>query len=282
MFKFRCFHNKFSPFYSNSSKVKYVKNKIFISDFLLCSVDSNSSDTTNSDLSYGKHSNKSSCFLFIIIRYCTFLVPNPTNLHVEKFLGNNILIVWNPPLSNIEIIGYQIILNNKLYKTIQVNEPTQTVIENINSIEQYHRICIRTMTQFGLSRDQECTLLLTDSNDLCYTPTDLRIDRIKQTSAIVSWWPASNDLIHILFVNHKQLQTFQPGIHRFKLAGLSPNTLYKITVQSQLSAISNTEQQLTASIDFRTTSFSMFKQIFNFFVSCFVEFKQSLNHRISC
>lgn len=127
--------------------------------------------------------------------------------------------------------------------------------------EKFHRISVRTITQHGLSRDQECTLLLTMSpnngnlNDLSYAPSDLRVDRINQTSAVVSWWPASNDIVHKLFVNDIEVQTLKAGVYRFKLSGLLPNTIHKVTIKAKPANITSTQQPLAASIEFRTTSF---------------------------
>jgi len=189
-------------------------------------------------------------FLFIT-------VPYPTNLRVEKSLSNSVLIAWNPPLSNTQILGYQVLFDHSLYTTIHVNERTRALIENINLNEKSHRISIRTITQRGLSRDQQCTLLLTNSKDLSYIPTDLRVDRITQTSAVVSWWPASNDTSHKLYVNDIEVQTLKPGIYRFKLSGLLPNTMHKVTIKAKPLITSNTQQQLAASIEFRTTAFGI-------------------------
>ncbi|CAF3428521.1 unnamed protein product [Rotaria socialis] len=202
------------------------------------SSNSNTSDITNSDLSYGKH------------------IPYPINLHIDKFMNNSVLISWDhPSSSNVQIIGYQVILDQVLYTTIHGNERTRVLIENINFTEKLHRISIRTITQLGLSRDQYCTLLFTNSKDLSYMPSDLRVDRISQTTAVASWWPASNDIIHALFVNDKEVQTFKAGIYRFKLTGLLPNTNNKVSITAKPSIATSPQQHLTISMDFRTTSF---------------------------
>jgi len=194
------------------------------------------------------------------------LVPPPTNLRIEKYLTNSILIAWNPPSTTMPILGYQILLDHLLYTTIRANERTRALIENINTNEKVHRLSLRTITQRGLSRDQECTLLLTMSttnenlNDLSYAPSDLRVDRINQTSAVVSWWPASNDIVHKLFVNDIEVQTLKAGVYRFKLSGLLPNTVHKVTIKAKPPNLTNTQQQqLATSIEFRTTSFGKFK-----------------------
>ena len=190
------------------------------------------------------------------------LVPCPTNLRVEKYLTNSILIAWNSPSTTIQILGYQVLLDHSLYTTIGAEERTRALIENINLNETFHRISIRTISQHGLSRDQQCTLLLTipstsgNINDLCYAPSDLHVDRINQTSAVVSWWPASNDILHKLFVNDSEVQTLKAGVYRFKLSGLMPNTIHKVTIKAKPTNINSTQrQQFASSIEFRTTSF---------------------------
>jgi hypothetical protein len=215
--------------------------------------------SSTNGLSFGKHGksifeiNENSYFL-------SSLVPCPTNLRVEKYLTNSVLIAWNPPITNIQILGYQVLLDHVLYNTIRANERTRALIENINVNEKVHRLSIRTISQRGLSRDQECTLLLTmpttsgTLNELPYAPSDLRVDRINQTSAVVSWWPSSNDIVHKLFVNDIEVQTLKAGVYRFKLSGLLPNTMHKVTIKAKPTNVTNT-QQLATSIEFRTTSF---------------------------
>ena len=191
------------------------------------------------------------CFLFIHF----LLVPFPTNLRIEKTLSNSVLIAWNPPLTEVKILGYQVLLDQSLYTTIHINERTRALIENLNLNEKSHRISIRTITQRGLSRDQQCTLLLTNSKDSSYQPTDLRVDRITQTTAVVSWWPASNDILHKLYVNDIEVQTLKSGIYRFKLSGLLPNTTHKVTIQAKPPVSTTPQQQLASSIEFRTNAF---------------------------
>lgn len=200
----------------------------------------------------------------IAFRHCqqsSSIVPCPVNLRVEKYLTNSVLIAWNPPSSNIPVLGYQILLDHSLYTTIRATERTRALIENINVNEKIHRISIRTIIQRGLSRDQECTLLLTmsgsngNSNEVSFAPSELRVDRINQTSAVVSWWPASNEIVHKLVVNDIEVQTLKAGVYRFKLSGLLPNTLHKVTIKAKPPNMINPQQQLAASIEFRTTSF---------------------------
>ncbi|CAF4360198.1 unnamed protein product, partial [Didymodactylos carnosus] len=197
-------------------------------------------------------------------------IPCPTNLKIEKQLSNSIMIAWSPPImmnnQQLQLMGYQVLLDHNLYLTIHPNEKTRALIENIN-LNELHRISVRTVTQRGLSRDQECTLLIngnstTNTNSeqiLFYAPSELRVDRISQTSAVVSWWPASNDLAHKLLVNDIEVQTLKANVHRFKLSGLLPNTIHKVTIRAKIpshhSKQTQQQQQLSASIEFKTLPF---------------------------
>lgn len=111
-------------------------------------------------------------------------------------------------------------------------------------------------------------------NDLSYAPSDLRIDRINQTSAVVSWWPASNDIVHKLLVNDIEVQTLKAGVYRFKLSGLLPNTVHKVTIKAKPTNMMNAQQQqLAASIEFRTTSFGKFELFFRIFIYLFITYR---------
>lgn len=180
-----------------------------------------------------------------------FLVPAPNNLRVEKSFSNSTVVAWDPPSADTQILGYQVLLDRALFTTTRANEPTRALLENLNTKEKNHRVSVRTITQRGLSHEQQCTLLL---NTTSFAPTDLRVDRIHQTSAVVSWWPASNDLAHRLLINDVELQTLQPGIYRFKLSGLLPNTVHKVTIKAKPSGVAS-NQQLSASTEFSTTGF---------------------------
>ncbi|CAF4205300.1 unnamed protein product, partial [Didymodactylos carnosus] len=197
-------------------------------------------------------------------------IPCPTNLRIEKQLSNSIMIAWNPPLitnnQQLHLMSYQILLDHNLYSTIHPNEKTRALIENIN-LNEMHRISVRTLTQFGSSRDQECTLLINgipagNNNSeqiLSYAPSELKVDRISQTSAVVSWWPASNNLAHKLLVNDIEVQTLKPNVHRFKLSGLLPDSVHKVTIKAKLpshhSKQSQQQQQLSTSTEFKTLAF---------------------------
>ena len=169
---------------------------------------------------------------------------------MEKLLTNSVLIAWEPPAStDTTILGYQILLDHALYSTIQANERTRALIENLQFQERNFRLSVRTLTSRGLSAEQQCTLIISKSPDATFTPTDLRVDRIRQTSAVVSWWPAANDLMHRLFINETELQTLQAGIYRFKLSGLTPNSLHQVMIKASAS------NSPGVSTEFRTMAF---------------------------
>ena len=174
---------------------------------------------------------------------------------MEKSLNSSILLAWDPPLASTQILGYQVLLDHSVYNTVRATDRTRALIENLDFKDKPHRISIRTITQRGLSHEQKCTLLLNSANEVSIVPTELRVDRVNQTSAIISWWVASNEVAHQLLVNDVELQTLQPGVYRFKLSGLVPNTMHKVTIRAKPSVTSRSPQQLSTSLDFRTTPF---------------------------
>lgn len=75
-----------------------------------------------------------------------FLVPCPTSLRIEKQLSNSLLIAWKPPSvssnQQLQLLGYQVLLDHNLYTTIHANEKTRALIENINLNDTQHRISV--------------------------------------------------------------------------------------------------------------------------------------------
>ncbi|CAF4255742.1 unnamed protein product, partial [Rotaria magnacalcarata] len=49
--------------------------------------------------------------------------------------------------------------------------------------------------------------------------------------------------------------TLKAGVYRFKLSGLLPNTIHKVTIKAKPNNTANTQQLSAASIEFCTTAF---------------------------
>lgn len=76
---------------------------------------------------------------------------------------------------------------------------------------------------------------------------------LSQTSAIVSWWPSSSIFSHTISIDSIEHRTLKPGIYRFKLSGLQPDTSHLIIVTAQIPNHTNeSSSNYAASVEFRT------------------------------
>lgn len=64
-------------------------------------------------------------------------------------------------------------------------------------------------------------------------PTCVRVSHVTATSALISWLPANSNYQHAVCVNHVEVRTVKPGIFRHTISGLSPNTIYRVTVKAK-------------------------------------------------
>ena len=64
-------------------------------------------------------------------------------------------------------------------------------------------------------------------------PTCVRVSHVTATSSLTSWLPANFNYHHAVCVNHVKVRTVKPGIFRHTISGLSPNTIYRVTVKAK-------------------------------------------------
>ena len=61
----------------------------------------------------------------------------------------------------------------------------------------------------------------------------LRSTRTTSTSATLTWIPSNTNFLHSISVNNHEIKTVRPGVFKHTLAGLSPNTVYRVTVRAK-------------------------------------------------
>ncbi|RNA33453.1 peripheral-type benzodiazepine receptor-associated 1-like isoform X1 [Brachionus plicatilis] len=89
--------------------------------------------------------------------------------------------------------------------------------------------------------------------DRSFAPSNLAVHNLSQASAIVSWWPSSSQFSHIISIDSIEHRTLRPGVYRFKLSGLLPDTSHLITITAQIHNHANElNSNYAASIEFRT------------------------------
>ena len=97
---------------------------------------------------------------------------------------------------------------------------------------QPHRISVRSVTpRRRASLDAACTMVI--GKEVPSAPTCVRVSHVTATSALISWLPANSNYQHAVCVNHVEVRTVKPGIFRHTISGLSPNTIYRVTVKAK-------------------------------------------------
>ena len=68
---------------------------------------------------------------------------------------------------------------------------------------------------------------------ICFFSTGVKPTRTTSTSCTVSWIPSNTNFMHSICVNNVEVKIVKPGVFRHTLAGLQPNTSYKVTIRAK-------------------------------------------------
>ncbi|RXG56729.1 RIMS-binding protein 2 [Armadillidium vulgare] len=196
---------------------------------------------------------------FLMDLFFSVLVPPPVQLTLERQLNKSILIGWNPPpdCPPGTIESYHVYVNGLLKTTVKASERTRALVEGVDSTK-LHRISVRSVTpNRRTSRDAACTMVI--GKDCPVGPTSVRATNITSTSAVISWMPSNSNFQHTVCVNSVEVRTVKPGVYRHTITGLSPNTIYRVSIRAknlrapQFDEKSSLfQERLSAGIEFRT------------------------------
>ncbi|XP_052832510.1 RIMS-binding protein 2 isoform X6 [Octopus bimaculoides] len=182
----------------------------------------------------------------------------PHKLNLDRQLTNSVLISWVAPEvdRNVEIICYQVFVDNKFKISVKRNERTKALLEDIDS-KKTCRVCVLCLTTLGRSAPQQCTMLV--GKDVIPVPSDLKVSHISANGAVLSWLPGNSNYQHVICVNEQEVRVVNPGVYEYILTGLTPATSHTVSVRAK-SLLSNFEEersderkeQLTERIEFKT------------------------------
>ncbi|KFM60290.1 RIMS-binding protein 2, partial [Stegodyphus mimosarum] len=79
------------------------------------------------------------------------------------------------------------------------------------------------------SKDAACTIVV--GKDFPLAPTCVKASHITASSALISWLPSNSNFQHVVAVNSVEVKVVKPGCFRHHVTGLSPNTLYRVSVR---------------------------------------------------
>ncbi|XP_022101988.1 peripheral-type benzodiazepine receptor-associated protein 1-like isoform X2 [Acanthaster planci] len=181
-----------------------------------------------------------------------FDVPCPKKLTLERQLKNSIIISWLLPdtIAPADVQEYCVYVNGQFRTATKWDAKTRALVENIKPLETY-RISVRTVTSKGTSEDAACTIMI--GKDAWAAPTDLKASNVSPTSADISWLPGNSNLAHQITVNGKEVQTVKPSVYRYTLTGLSPLSVYRISVKAKSRKTSqDVKEKLATEIEFKT------------------------------
>ena len=160
-------------------------------------------------------------------------VAPPKHLTLETQLNKSFVIGWSPPDCPASCIDhYQVIIDGEVKTYVKQAEKSLKAIVHGYDFGQIHRISVKTIgTNEKSSNEAACTMVV--GKDAPLGPTQLRAARVRTTSATIQWLPSSTNFLHTLCLNNVEVRTVKQGVFRHTIAGLTPNTLYKVTVRAK-------------------------------------------------
>ena len=157
-------------------------------------------------------------------------VPCPRHLTFEPQQNRSVVIAWSPPEIKAHLIcSYQVIVDSTLYTAVKGT--LKTTINNLD-LSYIHRISVKSVTKDNkVSNEAGCTMVI--GKDAPMRPTSVKATKVSSTSATISWIPSNTNFMHAIIVNNCEVKTVKQGVFKHSIAGLSPNTTYKVKVRAK-------------------------------------------------
>ena len=160
-------------------------------------------------------------------------VAPPKHLTLETQMNKSFVIGWSAPECPVAYIDhYQVIVDGEVKANVKHVENSLKTIVHGYDFGHTHRISVKTIgTNKKSSNEAACTMVV--GKDAPLGPTKLKATRVRTTSASISWLPSSSNFLHTLCLNNVEVRTVKQGVFKHTIAGLTPNTLYKVTVRAK-------------------------------------------------
>ncbi|XP_071945294.1 uncharacterized protein [Antedon mediterranea] len=177
-------------------------------------------------------------------------IPPPSNLTLERQFPTNVIITWshphNCPLSSRE---YKIYVNGVPKSTVQGK--VKTMLLDYIDQDLTYRISVCTLTADGMSDEAACTMMV--GKGASASPTRLKASHVTPDTADITWLPGNSNYSHIISVHGREMVTVKPGRHQYSFAGLSPSSVYRVTVTAKPRHTTNdNSKRFSTEIEFKT------------------------------
>ncbi|XP_006832455.1 PREDICTED: peripheral-type benzodiazepine receptor-associated protein 1 [Chrysochloris asiatica] len=159
-------------------------------------------------------------------------VPYPRRLELLKQLTHSMVLAWEPPPEQVDLLGYHICVNGELHQALGPGAPPKAVLENLDLRAGLLHVSVRALTSQGSSDPLRCCLAV--GAQVGVGPSQLRIYRLTATSAEITWVPGNSNLAHAIYLNGEECPPARPSIYWATFCNLRPGTLYQARVEAQL------------------------------------------------
>lgn len=159
------------------------------------------------------------------------VVPYPRRLSLIKQLAKSVILSWESPLVPPgwgSISGCNVLVDQELRASVPFSARTKFLVEKLNLASRAHRISVQSVTEHGISDPLRCTLMV--GKDVTVAPCQLRVDKVAQNSAELSWMPSDSNYSHTIFLDGAEYDVVKPGGYKYRFYNLKPMTVYKVRV----------------------------------------------------
>ncbi|XP_060787257.1 RIMS-binding protein 2 [Neoarius graeffei] len=159
------------------------------------------------------------------------VVPYPRRLSLIKQLAKSVIVSWDSPLVPPgwgAVSGYNILVDQEVRASVPCSARTKFLVEKLNLASRAHRISVQSVTDRGVSDPLRCTLMV--GKDVTVAPCQIRVDKVAQNSAELSWMPSDSNYSHAIFLDGAEYDMVKPGGYKYRFYNLKPMTVYKVRV----------------------------------------------------
>ncbi|XP_053360736.1 RIMS-binding protein 2 [Clarias gariepinus] len=159
------------------------------------------------------------------------VVPYPRRLTLIKQLAKSVILSWESPLVPPAwgcISGYSVLVDQEVRASVPCTARSKFLVEKLNLTSRAHRISVQSITERGVSDPLRCTLMV--GKDVTVAPCQLRVDKVAQNSAELSWMPSDSNYSHTVFLDGTEYDVVKPGGYKYRFYNLKPMTVYKVRV----------------------------------------------------
>uniref|UniRef100_A0AC35ETW1 Fibronectin type-III domain-containing protein n=1 Tax=Panagrolaimus sp. PS1159 TaxID=55785 RepID=A0AC35ETW1_9BILA len=171
-------------------------------------------------------------------------------VNLEKKLSRSAVISWLPPEDKLIVVSqYHICADGVVKAVVPGAYKCKALIEDLN-LDKCVNISVRAVTEHGHSHDAACTIAL--GTEAPVAPQHVRVSLITPISACLSWYPSNSNAEHVILLNAIKVGVCPPSVFQVQLHGLSPSTIYRVSVRTKHPKAVLEQRPVERCVDFKT------------------------------